>query len=47
MPKVGFDRLKVKTPELAKAAYTLARRAYAERDARQDAAYAVLGIEDE
>jgi hypothetical protein len=47
MPNDRFDALTFKTPEAAKAAFTLASVAYAEREARQKAAYAVLGIEEE
>lgn len=47
LPMDDLQALTFKPPEMAKAAYTLARRAYAERDARQDAAYKVLGIDDE
>jgi hypothetical protein len=47
MPNDWFDALTFKTPEAAKAAFTLASGVYAEREVRQKAAYAVLGIEEE
>jgi hypothetical protein len=47
MPNDRFDALTFKTPEVVKAAFTLASGVYVEREARQKAAYAVLGMEEE
>ena len=47
MPNEDFNALTFKTPELAKAAFTLPSRVYAEQEARQKAAYSMLGIEDQ